>query len=493
MMTADQPAERYAALDLGSNSFHLLLAEFRDERMVRLHTDRAMVRLAAGLDAERNLAPEVAERALEALRRFSPVLQDLPAENVRVVGTNTLRAAAENADGFLEAAESILGVPVEIISGIEEARLIYSGVMAAAEGEPTLRCVVDIGGGSTELVRGIETPRLLQSLNMGCVAYSRRFFDSGKIDSGKHNHFIRARRAAQAELQELQHLADDALVVGASGTVKSVARVLNEGKLDPILRDDLDDLADKVAACKTIESLELPHLDPERRPVFAAGLAILHAIFRELDIREMHVSPYAIREGIVHDLAGRQRGGDRRADTIAALMERWQIDPEQAQRVANTALQFLGQLNPHTPVGDRRLLHWAADLHEIGLALSHSSFRKLGAYMIEHADLAGFGKGEQENLAYLVRNQRGDIKAAREHYGFHPDSDLLMCLRLACIVHRDHVDRSIDDLQLSADGPGYCMTVSADWLYQNPAIEDLLNMEVDCWADKNISLTLSSP
>ncbi|QKX16052.1 Ppx/GppA phosphatase family protein [Microbulbifer sp. YPW1] len=493
-MTADNAAdtghERYAALDLGSNSFHLLLAEFRDQRMVRLHTDRAMVRLAEGLDNERNLAPDVAERALEALRRFAPVIRELPLDNVRVVGTNTLRAASTRADGFLEAAESILGAPIEIISGIEEARLIYSGVMAAAEGTPSLRCVIDIGGGSTELVRGVETPKLLQSVSMGCVAFNRRFFDSGKIDAGKRNNFVRARRAAQAELQELQHMADDALVMGASGTVKSVSRVLNDGELLPILRDDLEKLADKVANCKTVDAIDLPHLEPQRRPVFAAGLAILHGIFRELDIQQMHISPYAIREGIVHDLAGRAAGGDRRADTVATLMEHGEIDPEQARRVANTALQFLGQLNPYSQVAQRRLLHWAADLHEIGLALSHSSFRKLGAYMIEHADMAGFSKSEQENLAYLVRNQRGDIKAIKEHYGFHPGSELLLCLRLACIVHRDHVDRSIDGLNLSVDGPGYRLEVPEDWMYQHPAIEDLLELEVECWEDKNIKLTV---
>ncbi|WP_240914081.1 Ppx/GppA family phosphatase [Microbulbifer sp. SH-1] len=487
---ADAGNERYAALDLGSNSFHLLLAEFRDQRMVRLHTDRAMVRLAEGLDSERNLAPDVAERALEALRRFAPVIRGLPADNVRIVGTNTLRIASTQADGFLEAAEAILGAPIEIISGIEEARLIYSGVMAAAEGPPRLRCVVDIGGGSTEFVRGVESPRQLQSVNVGCVAFNRRFFDSGKIDLGKRNSFTRARRAAQAELQELRHMADEALVIGASGTIKSVARVLNDGELLPIHRRDLDKLADRVANCKTVAAIDLPHLEPQRRPVFAAGLAILHGIFRELDIEVMHVSPFAIREGIVHDLAGRAHGGDRRADTISNLMEKGEIDRNQAKRVANTALQFFGQLNPHSVTSQRRMLRWAADLHEIGLALSHSNFRKLGAFMIEHADMAGFSRSEQENLAYLVRNQRGDIKAVQEHYGFHPNNDLLLCLRLACIVHRDHMDRPIDGLALSADGPGYRLEIPSDWLYDNPAIEDLLELEVECWAEKNIKLTL---
>lgn len=489
----DANNERYAALDLGSNSFHLLLAEFRDQRMVRLHTDRAMVRLAEGLDSERNLAPDVAERALEALRRFAPVIRGLPADKVRIVGTNTLRIASTRADGFLEAAEAILGAPIEIISGIEEARLIYSGVMAAAEGPPRLRCVVDIGGGSTEFVRGVESPRQLQSVNIGCVAFNRRFFDNGKIDAGKRNNFVRARRAAQAELQELRHMADEALVVGASGTIKSVARVLNDGELLPIHRRDLDKLADRVASCKTVNAIDLPQLEPQRRPVFAAGLAILHGIFRELDIEVMHVSPFAIREGIVHDLAGRAHGGDRRADTVSNLMGKGEIDRNQARRVANTALQFFGQLNPHSVMSQRRMLRWAADLHEIGLALSHSNFRKLGAFMIEHADMAGFSRSEQENLAYLVRNQRGDIKAVQEHYGFHPNNDLLLCLRLACIVHRDHMDRTIDGLTLSIEGPGYRLEVPTDWLYNNPAIEDLLDLEVECWADKNIKLTLSNP
>ena len=173
------------------------------------------------------------------------------------------------------------------------------------------------------------------------------------------------------------------------------------------------------------------------------------------------------------------------------MMEHGQVDREQAERVAVTALIFLNQLDPHAPRPQCRLLRWAAELHEVGLALYHASFRKLGAFMIEHADLAGFGKSEQENLAYLVRNQRGDIKAVREHYGFHPNNDLLLCLRLACIVHRDHIDRSIEDLALSADGPGYRLEVAKDWIYQYPAIEDLLELEVECWKEKDIKLKLS--
>ncbi|SHF19077.1 exopolyphosphatase / guanosine-5'-triphosphate,3'-diphosphate pyrophosphatase [Microbulbifer donghaiensis] len=473
-------SERYAALDLGSNSFHLLLAEFRDQRMVRLHTDRAMVRLAEGLDAERNLDPAIAERALTSLHRFRPALTELPADHIRVVGTNTLRAAA-NADGFLEAAEGILGAPIEIISGIEEARLIYSGVMAAADGPPRLRCVVDIGGGSTELVRGREIPHQLQSLYMGCVSFSKRFFADGLITENTVNHFNRARRAARAELQELQHLAQHAEVVGCSGTVKSVARVLNDGELTEIRRKDLDRLAEQVAGAKHVADLNLPNLDEERRPVFAAGLAILHAIFCELDIQSMQVSPYAIREGIVHDLAGRLHGGDRRADTVASLMHDGRVDAAQARRVGDSALDLLLQLQPLAGVKDQQRLRWAAQLHEIGLALSHNNSRKLGAYMIEQADLAGFAKTEQENIAHLVRNQRGRIKPPREHYGFHPNPDRLLCLRLACIVHRDRTDRALSALQLTAEEDGYQLRIEREWLEKNPAIEELLQQEVEHW------------
>jgi exopolyphosphatase/guanosine-5'-triphosphate,3'-diphosphate pyrophosphatase len=486
-----QDAERYAALDLGSNSFHLLLAEFRNQRMVRLHTDKAMVRLAAGLDEERNLDPAVAERALEALHRFRPVLTDLPVDHVRVVGTNTLRAAA-NADGFLEQAEATLGVPIEIISGIEEARLIFSGVLAAGDGPPRPRCVIDIGGGSTELVRGEEKPTKLESLYMGCVSFSRRFFTDGTIRDKKTNYFERARRAARAELQGLQHMAEDVDVVGASGTVKSVARVLNSGDLGPIKRDAIDRLAEQVASAKRLEDLDLPGLEEERRPVFAAGLAVLHAIFCELDIREMSVSPYAIREGIVHDLAGRLHGGDRRADTVATLMEGGQIDAAQARRVANTAVGLLSRLNEDAPRELRQRLRWAADLHEIGLALSHSNFRKLGAYMVENADLAGFGRSEQEHLAHLIQNQRGRIKPPREHYGFHPDPSLLLSLRLACIAHRDHTDRDIGDWQLSVKKSGFRLGISQTWLDRHPAIEDLLYQEVEHWRDQPQALKLQT-
>ncbi|BBM01802.1 Ppx/GppA phosphatase family protein [Microbulbifer sp. GL-2] len=475
------PIERYAALDLGSNSFHLLLAEFRGQRMVRLHTDRAMVRLAEGLDAERNLDPAVSERALAALNRFQPVLEKLPSDHIRVVGTNTLRAAAANADGFLEEAESILGVPVEIISGIEEARLIYSGVMAAADGPPRLRCVIDIGGGSTELVRGSESPEKLQSLYMGCVSYSKRYFADGIISRQTVNHFKRAQRAARAELQELQHMATEAEVVGCSGTVKAVSRVLNGGEVEDIKREDIDRLAQEVAEAEHIADLDLPNLDEERRPVFAAGLAILHAIFCELDIQRMEVSPYAIREGIVHDLAGRLHGGDRRADTVAWVVQRWQIDANQARRVSDTALKLLQQLRPEYPPEGRQRLRWAIQLHEVGLALTHSSFRKLGAFMIKHADLAGFSKGEQEHLAYLVRNQRGRIKQLKEHYGFHPSPDLLLCLRLGCIIHRDRTERTLQGINLADQGDAYRLQIEREWLDSSPAIEELLYQEELHW------------
>ncbi|WP_226999859.1 Ppx/GppA phosphatase family protein [Microbulbifer aggregans] len=486
-----QDTERYAALDLGSNSFHLLLAEFRNQRMVRLHTDKAMVRLAAGLDEERNLDPAVAERALEALVRFRPVLTGLPTDHVRVVGTNTLRAAA-NADGFLQRAEDILGVPIEIISGIEEARLIFSGVLAAGDGPPRARCVIDIGGGSTELVRGEEKPSKLESLYMGCVSYSRRFFPEGAIRDKKTNHFERARRAARAELQGLQHMAEGVEVVGASGTIKSVARVLNGGDLGTIERKAIDRLAEQVASAKHVDDLDLPGLEEERRPVFAAGLAVLHGIFCELDIREMSVSPYAIREGIVHDLAGRLHGGDRRADTVATLMESGQIDTAQARRVGDTATTLLSRLQEDAPRATVQRLRWAADLHEIGLALSHSAFRKLGAYMVENADLAGFGSREQEHLAHLIRNQRGRIKPPREHYGFHPDPNLLLSLRLACITHRDHIDRDITDWQLEAKKNRFQLTIPQAWLDQQPAIEDLLYQEMEHWRDQPLPLKLDT-
>lgn len=494
--------ERYAAVDLGSNSFHLLLAEFRDQRMVQLHTDRAMVRLAEGLDAQFNLKPEATRRALLALRRFQPVLAAMPADHIRVVGTNTLRIAT-NADSFLEAAEQLLGAPIEIINGIEEARLIYSGVMTATSGPPQHYCVIDIGGGSTELARGRETAEILHSLFIGCVSYSQRFFSEGKIAAPAVNYFQRARRAACGELQGLRHLAAKAQVIGASGTIKAVARILNGGQLGAIEHGALDQLALQVAACRHIGELQLPELERERRPVFVAGLAILLAIFDELNIARMQISPCAIREGIVHDLAGRFHGGDRRADTVAMLVSRWGINRAQAKRVGDTAGHLLGQVYPQSSLTERQLLRWAADLHEIGLALSHTGFRKLGSYIITHADLAGFSRSTQENLAYLIRNQRGNIKSPKEHYGFHPHPELLLCLRIACILHRDQSDRGLDGMTLTAEntaagpvtpanGSRFTLEATRDWLDRHPAIEDLLLQEVLFWQHQPIPLQLRS-
>ncbi|MFC4879217.1 hypothetical protein [Microbulbifer halophilus] len=287
-------------------------------------------------------------------------------------------------------------------------------------------------------------------------------------------------------------MADSAEVVGASGTVKSVARVLNGGDLEPIHRTDIDELAERVAATATIDDLDLPNLDEARRPIFAAGLAILHGIFSELRIEEMQVSPYAIREGIVHDLAGRLHGGDRRADTVANMMQRGQIDMDQARRVGDTAQDLLLQLCPDCSSEQLQRLRWAARLHEFGLALSHSSFRKLGAYMIEQADMAGFARAEQEHLAHLVRNQRGRLKPPREHYGFHPNPALTLCLRLACIVHRDHTDRSTRGLQLGGDKNHYRLRAEQAWLDQHPAIEDLLYQEVERWRNEPVPLELEA-
>ncbi|MCH9691238.1 MAG: Ppx/GppA family phosphatase [Gammaproteobacteria bacterium] len=491
--------ERYAAVDLGSNSFHLLLAEFRDQRMVRLHTDRALVRLAEGLDAQRNLKPDSIQAALLALRRFQPVLSSIPADHIRVVGTNTLRIA-NNTDNFLEAAEQLLGAPIEIINGIEEARLIFSGVMTATNGSSQHNCVIDIGGGSTELARGKKTPEILHSLFMGCISFSQRFFSEGKLSA---SNFERARRAASSELQGLRHLAHNARVIGASGTIKAIARILNAGELGDIEWGALNQLALQVAACKQAKELQLPGLEWERLPVFAAGLAILHSIFSELNIARMQISPCAIREGIVHDLAGRLHGGDRRADTVAMLVSRWDINRAQAKRVGDTADQLFCQVCPKSNSTEQQLLHWAADLHEIGLALSHSGFRKLGSYIITHADLAGFSRSTQENLAYLIHNQRGNIKPPREHYGFHPRPELLLCLRIACIVHRDQSDRQLNGMVLKVEDASdalenplntrrFTLEATRGWLDKHPAIEDLLLQEVHFWQRQSTPLQLRS-
>src|SRR5688572_30121631 len=334
-----------AAVDLGSNSFHMVVARYSHGQLIILDRLREMVRLGAGLDEQGRLTREATDTALACLERFGQRLHDMKAESVRVVGTNTLRRAKRKG-AFLDRARSALGHPIEIISGIEEARLIYLGVAHTMPSEPGRRLVVDIGGGSTEVIIGEgKTAKKLESLYMGCVSMSSRYFNDGGITDKR---IKRARLGARLELEPVRanfrnYGWDQA--VGSSGTIRSVGDVIRarnngDGAITPAAVDSLLDHAVKAGE---VSKLRLPGLSEERLPVFAGGLAILAEIFDAFDIKSMRVADGALREGLLYDLVGRFTDEDARVRSVRAMQARYHVDAAQSERVEASALDFLRQ------------------------------------------------------------------------------------------------------------------------------------------------------
>lgn len=494
---AQASEEIYAALDLGSNSFHVLLARFDGRRLVVLDRYKDTVRLATGLQDDGNLSDEAMERAYHALKKIAERIRPLPAAYVRVVGTNTLRAA-KNRDVFLSSAEKILGVPINIISGLEEARLIYLGVGKDFTPEDRTRLVVDIGGGSTELVLGRNKPLKLESLYMGCVSFGRQFFPEGRVTRRSYE---KALLAARSEVQGLvsEFSAgnwDEA--VGSSGTIRSIERVLDGMGLNQnhvVTLEGLEQLAEHVIAAKYTELLDLPGLDEDRRPVFAGGLAVLHGIFAELKITAMHVSMYAIREGIIYDLAGRLHQRDKRIETIERMMHQYHVDRAQARRVNRFAQNLMKQVE-HQLATDaeqaRRLLQWAIDLHEIGLSIAHSGYHKHGAYILANSDMPGFSRQEQQLLSFLVLNHRRKLKLEPATYGFTPDWRLVAVLRLSCLFLRRR-DAALLPAQpdIAFQGSRCRVRLPAKWLDQHPLTREDLLQEKHLLATVGLELTVS--
>ncbi|GAA3943660.1 exopolyphosphatase [Litoribacillus peritrichatus] len=424
-MTCDINA--LAAIDLGSNSFHLVVAREEQGEIRVVETLGEKVQLAAGIGPDKILDEEAIMRGLSCLERFSERLTNVPKDRIRIVGTNALRVA-RNRKEFIDRAEAVLGVPVEVIAGREEARLIYLGVSHTLSDDGDSRLIVDIGGGSTEFIIGQQfEPQEMESLHMGCVSYRSRFFASGKI---KRKYFDRAVLLAQMELQSIrdQYLAQGwHEVVGSSGSIRNIERVLvARGWTESgITREALQRLKSLILSYDHVDELDIEGLKPERKSVFPSGVAILIAIFDSLGIEEMAYSDGALREGVLYDVLGRLSHEDVRERTVLALMERFHVPQEQAVVCEQTAMSLFDQLQQDWNLlpQDRELLNWAACLCEVGRCIAHSQFHKHGAYLIEQSDLAGFSTNEQRELAVLVRLHRRKI-ALQELENFAPGRTL---------------------------------------------------------------------
>lgn len=478
-----------AAVDLGSNSFKLQVARVQGEQLYLLDALKEPVRLAAGLDKNKRLDEDSQQRALDCLRRFNERLRGLPEGAVRCVGTSALRVA-RNAEPFLEQAEQALGFPVEIIAGREEARLIYLGVTQSLPPSTGRRLVVDIGGGSTECIIGSGArQQSRESLLMGCVNFTLRFFPNGKLEkSAMKEAELEARLVAQGIEAEFNgdHW-DEA--VGSSGSIRAIADILEaNGWGQGVTADGMAQLREALLKAGHIDKLELQGLRADRRPVLAGGFAILSGLFAELGIRQMNPASGALREGILYDLLGRMSEHDMREETVDEFMRRYHVDPRQAARVENLALRLL----KHVAAGEkserqeaRRFLSWAARLHEIGISIAHSGYHKHGAYILENADMPGFSRTDQERLALLVRAQRGAIAKIPQFMSGSALSDgdrlLVWLLRQAVILNRNRAEMELPDIHVEATSKGYQLRLPKTWLEDNLLTRRALEEEAAYW------------
>ena len=476
-MNIKEKSDMYGAVDLGSNSFHMFVVRVAQNDVHIVDRLRERVRLAAGLNSKNHLTAEAEGRALLSLERIGERLRDLPAHQVRAVGTNTLRRA-HDAAAFLRRASDALGHQIEVISGLEEARLIYLGVSHTLPDSAQRRLVVDIGGGSTECIVGERfEPLEMASLYMGCVSYSMKFFPDGEINE---KNMARAETAARVELEtierKLRNLGWDA-AFGSSGTMFAIQAILigNGWSDQGITRKGLKKLRKALFRAGNSEELELPGLKADRAPVLPGGFAILSALFDSLEIEQMSPSTGALREGILYDLLGRIRHEDVRDRTIQRLAERYHIDREQSARVERTALNCLAQVGKGWDLDGeefRQILAWASRLHEVGLTVSYSGYQKHGAYLLGHSNLPGFSNDEQQLLASLVGSHRR--KFSRELFeelrSVSIDQALRLCilLRLAVLVNRGRSPRPIPRFRLKPEKSKLAITFPDGWLEEHP-------------------------
>ncbi len=490
-----QDGDLLAAIDLGSNSFHMIVSRYMQGQLRLVDRLRETVRLADGLDARGRLSAAAQRRGLECLARFGQRIRNIPPLRTRALATNAVRQLAAP-QSFLVPAETALGRPIEVVSGREEARLIYLGV-AHAQPPKTgqLRLVIDIGGGSTECIIGRGTEAIeRESLQVGCIASTRAHFPDGRLSRKR---WREAHTEIVSEFQQFARLYRNLgwqEALGSSGTAKAIGEICAAMKLTKgaITAEALPQLRDRLLQARRIDDIDLPSLSSDRRPIIAGGVLVMEAAFAALGLQRMAVSKAAMREGILYDMLGRGGDNDPREAAVATLMQRYAVYELQALRVESTALRLFDQVAEDWQLGpdDARMLGWAARLHEIGLAIAHSQYQVHGAYVLENSDLAGFSRQEQQVLAALVRTHRRKIP--KNAFDAVPDRLLLATrrlaalLRLAVLLHRAQDIDPIPKLELRGDRTTLELVMSARWIESRPLLradligeaEDMAGLEI---------------
>ena len=488
--------ETLAAVDLGSNSFHLEIGRVVGQQIYPLDAVREVVRLGAGLTADKRIDRATQAAALEALAKFAERLRGFARQGVRAVGTNALRIA-KNSTAFLREARAVLGFPIEVISGREEARLIYLGVAHALPVSAQRRLVVDIGGGSTEFIIGTGfEPQLTESLYMGCLSYSLKYFGDGKIDKPRMK---AAELAARQELAGILHAYraagwDEA--VGSSGTARALENILRENAFaaEGLTREGLERLRALLIKHERADPERIAGLRANRAPVLPGGVAIMKALIEELGIEQMKVSEGALRHGVLYDLLGRVEHRDMREVTVAQFMRRYHVDAVHAERIKNLALSIYDALTPgaeREEDADRQLLEWSARLAESGLSIEHAQYHKHSAYVLSHADMPGFSRMEQARLARIVLAHRGKLRKMQDAGLDGADWKLVFALRVAALILRRRSDAKLPFLRVAADAGGFAIDLPQSWLDENPLSAAALESETDHWKSVGMKLSVS--
>lgn len=484
-----------AAVDLGSNSFRLLICRVEstthgEPALVPLDTLKQTVRLASGLRSDDTLDEASRQRALVALAGFGERLSSFSPDAVRAVATNTLRVA-RNVGHFLPTAEAALGFPIEVVSGLEEARLIYLGAAHSLPLDGESRLVVDIGGGSTECIVGVDRQaRTLESAGIGCVVLSRRHFADGRVDGDAFEAAYYEARAVFAQITRAFGSHRWRYAVGTSGTSKSLWSIARAhwgaASLD---RESLARTHEALLDAGDVESVRLVGLQPDRRPVLAGGLAVMMAAFDELGIDSMRYCDGALRQGVIHDLLGRDEGRDVRAITIERMLLRHHVERTHAQRVRDTALALFDQaargaremLQPR-----RRLLAWAAELAEVGRSVSHEDFHMHSAYILAHAEMPGFSKREQDQLALLALAQACSLERLRRLVDDDAGWLAVVALRIATILHRKREAHEVPVPTLLMEKGTLRIQTTYDWARRFPLSHQSLVAEARAWSQAGI-------
>jgi exopolyphosphatase/guanosine-5'-triphosphate,3'-diphosphate pyrophosphatase len=496
----NSPKNLYAAIDLGSNSFHLLVASFKSGQIYPIDSVKHMVRMAAGLDAHKMISEAYLEKAYDSLRLMSERIQNIPDNHIRVVGTNTLRVAKNSAE-FIRQAEKILNHEIEIISGREEARMLYLGVAQSTRGNPSRKLVMDIGGGSTELIIGDGMkPHKRESLYMGCVSYTQKYFKDGVID--KHNW----KKAVIHALQELNPYVQEYInqgwshSVGASGTLRATAAILEANGWSPngITMEGLKKLKAQCIELGHIDQLtQVNGLSEDRRPVFIGGLAIVYALMKAFKLEQIDVSMGALREGLIYEMSDGPQTTSVTKRSIRKLTEQFTVDMQHAENVQRYSEDIIEHLNLKIRRRILNLLNGAIKLHEIGLSIAHSQYHKIGAFVVNHADMPGFSNQQKLVMATLIRLHRRKISksvlSGLTERQYEVVVQLLVIMRLSVVFARNRHHEPVPINHMSWRHNKVCLGIDPKWLHDHPLIKADLKDEIKQWPNMGLELLINPP